>query len=126
MTSNQLMQLGDKLAKLRIAKRLKQSELAYEAGISERTLQRIEAGQVVKSDGLLNVISYLGRLEPLLTALGSPDFSPLELAKQQAKRPHGVEETSAQYKPSSKSRVRHSASKARTAHGDISWPEDQT
>ena len=57
MIHNNLLKLGDKIAKLRIARNLKQSELAYESGISERTLQRIEAGDVVKSDGLLKAIA---------------------------------------------------------------------
>ncbi|WP_366057962.1 helix-turn-helix transcriptional regulator, partial [Oceanicoccus sp.] len=41
---------------MRITKKLKQSELAYEAGVSERTLQRLEAGDIIKSDGLLKVV----------------------------------------------------------------------
>jgi transcriptional regulator with XRE-family HTH domain len=120
MIDTQLTQLGKKIARLRIDSNLKQSELAYESGISERTLQRIEAGEVVKSDGLLKVISHLGRLEQILTALDTPSFSPYELAKQKASA-----------KPA-KSRVRHSDkdlkknAPAIKPPANITWPEDQS
>jgi transcriptional regulator with XRE-family HTH domain len=112
MIENELTLLGNKIAKLRISKHLKQSELAYEAGISERTLQRIEAGDTVKSDGLFKVIRQLGRLDATLAAIDTPDFSPYKLAEN---------------KPSSgqKVRVRHSLNTAGTTTDKILWPEDQ-
>jgi transcriptional regulator with XRE-family HTH domain len=82
MIDKDLQQLGQNVAKLRVAKKLKQSELAYEAGISERTLQRIEAGEVVKSDGLLKVVRHLGRIEEFLSAVATAPFSPNQLARQ--------------------------------------------
>ena len=82
MIEKDLEQLGQNIAKLRIAKKLKQSELAYEAGVSKRTLQRIEAGEVVKTDGLLKVIHQLGRIDEFLSAIGTASFSPYQLATQ--------------------------------------------
>jgi transcriptional regulator with XRE-family HTH domain len=78
MPNSELIALGQRVAELRIARQLKQTELAYEAGVSHRTLQRLEAGEAVKSDGLLKVIKCLGRLENVLAALDSPTFSPYE------------------------------------------------
>ncbi len=120
MIDNNIKQLGQKVATLRIAKNLKQSELAYEAGVSERTLQRIEAGEVVKSDGLLKVIQQLGRLEELMTALDTVAFSPQNI----------VASTKAKYSANNKprkTRVRHSKeSNTRAANkAAIVWPEDQ-
>lgn len=115
MIKKELTTLGERITQLRIAKQLKQSELAYEAGISERTLQRIEAGEVVKSDGLLKVIAQLGKLEGMLNAIDTPGLSPFELAK----------------KPNSKAapkRVRRTKNKATTGASTtakIIWPEDQ-
>ena len=122
MINNDLKQLGQNVAALRIAKNLKQSELAYEAGVSECTLQRIEAGEVVKSDGLLKIITQLGRLDELLGALDTPQFSPSEIvASTRAKY-------SVDHKPR-KTRVRHNkqadsgtSTKSKAA---IVWPEDQ-
>ncbi len=86
MNSTELEQLGANIASLRIENGLKQSELAYETGIPERTLQRIEAGEVVKSDGLIKVITYLGRIDHVLNALSTPEISPYQLAKQAGKQ----------------------------------------
>ena len=119
MIDNDMKQLGENIAALRISKNLKQSELAYEAGVSARTLQRIEAGENVKSDGLLKVIRQLGRLDEVLAALDTPQFSPYEI----------VANTRAQYTTGNKprkSRVRHSKqSDATTNKASIVWPEDQ-
>ena len=79
MSGFDLKALGKKIAELRIARQLKQTELAYEAGVSHRTLQRLEAGEVVKSDGLLKVIKCLDRLEVMMAALDSSGFSPYEM-----------------------------------------------
>ena len=79
MSEFDLKELGKKIAELRIARQLKQTELAYEAGVSHRTLQRLEAGEVVKSDGLLKVIKCLDRLEVMMAALDSSGFSPYEM-----------------------------------------------
>ncbi|ARN75173.1 helix-turn-helix transcriptional regulator [Oceanicoccus sagamiensis] len=120
MINNDIKELGNKIAKLRIGKNLKQSELAYEAGVSERTLQRIEAGEIVKSDGLLKVIGQLGRLDDMLTALDTPSFSPYEI----------VASTKAKYSVDNKprkSRVRRSKQSNTSASNkaNIVWPEDQ-
>ncbi|MFK8021437.1 MAG: helix-turn-helix domain-containing protein [Pseudomonadales bacterium] len=113
MTENNLQRLGDHITRLRIAKNLKQSELAFEAGISERTLQRMEAGEAVKSDGLLKVIAYLGKLEELLGVIDTPDLSPYELASRPGKE-------------SKQSRQRVRSSKNSKPSSNIQWPEDQT
>jgi transcriptional regulator with XRE-family HTH domain len=85
MKNTDLATLGQKIARLRINKNLKQSELAYESGISERTLQRIEAGDIVKTDGLLNVLRQLNKLEEFLSVLNEPGLSPIAVAKQASK-----------------------------------------
>jgi len=78
MSTTELIPLGQRIAELRIARQLKQRELAYEAGVSHRTLQRLEAGEPIRSDGLLKVIRCLGRLDAVLAALASGSFSPYE------------------------------------------------
>lgn len=79
MIENDLTLLGARIAQLRFARRLKQSELAYEVGVSLRTLQRLEAGHIVRSDVLLKVIAGLGKLDSVMSALETAGFSPYEM-----------------------------------------------
>jgi transcriptional regulator with XRE-family HTH domain len=141
MIEKDLEQLGEKIAKLRIAKKLKQSELAYEAGVSKRTLQRIEAGEVVKTDGLLKVIRQLGRIEEFLSAIATASFSPYQLATQVKARNRRKHSKSTDYQTgflntyssekTPRERVRRSKSGKsgsviiRTAPQKLVWPEDQ-
>lgn len=143
MPNKELQQLGQRIAQLRIARQLKQTELAYEAGVSHRTLQRLEAGEPIKSDGLMQVIKCLGRLDATLAALESQGFSPYErlaeaglkvsqLRQQRpAAAPAGVPEPG---EAAHKRRVRRARSKsprvdtaADRTKGTVAvqWPEDQ-
>ena len=115
MLDTELIRLGDKIARLRLARNLKQAELAYEAGISQRTLQRIEAGEVVKSDGLLRVIAYLDRLEEMLLSLDTPSLSPYELATR----------SPASAVPTRRRRVKRKKAAPEPTLTNRVWPEDQ-
>ena len=139
MSTQDLEQLGQSIAALRIARNLKQAELAYEAGVSERTLQRIEAGEVVKSDGLVKVIRQLGRLDAFLSAVGTAPLSPNQLARQLGgakgrQRTSGRAATDAATRQagSPRKRVRHSKKTGETGRASrdvprtIVWPEDQS
>lgn len=142
MPNPELIVLGQRVAELRIARRFTQAELAYEAGVSHRTLQRLEAGEPVKSDGLLKVIKCLGRLDGILDALESTAFSPYEkLAEAGLKvsrlKPQRPAATPAAEQPPGrvlKRRVRRSRAEVAqpdaAAAGDnsvvkVQWPEDQ-
>jgi len=138
MIEKDLEQLGQNIARLRVAKRIKQSELAYEAGVSARTLQRIEAGEVVKTDGLLKVIRQLGRIDEFLSAVGTPSFSPSELARQlkNAKENTYANVSAHSYsdldqRAGRRTRVRDSEKNEKgkkvvlSAPQKIVWPEDQ-
>ncbi len=146
MIENDLQRLGNKITRLRLAKNLKQSDLAYEAGISERTLQRIEAGNVVKSDGLLRIITYLGRLEDMLSAIDTPSLSPYELVNMPTKgralkralsTGQFIDEVTEPNLPRARARAKKNSNAkqgkvvkrtvvALNTPGKIVWPEDQT
>ncbi len=142
MIKNNLQRLGNRITRLRIAKNLRQSELAYEAGISERTLQRMEAGEVVKSDGLLKVMAYLGKLDAMLGAIDIPSLSPYELASRPAKgkaqKSTGgfTDETTGSKSPRTRVRTAKNSNTrqgsvlkkapAPDTPGEILWPEDLT
>ena len=82
MIDSQLESLGHRIAQLRYQQQLKQVELAREAGVSLRTLQRLEAGDVVKTDVLLKVLKRLGRVDELLAVLAPAELSPYEQLEQ--------------------------------------------
>lgn len=84
--TEELKKLGTTIANLRVSRGLQQSELAYEAGVSERTLQRLEAGNVVKADGLVKLLVYLKVFEDVLNVLKAPQISPVNLARESQKR----------------------------------------
>ena len=145
MLNSELLALGEQIAELRIARRLKQTDLAYEAGVSHRTLQRLEAGEPIKSDGLIKVLKCLGRLDGVLAALSSSGFSPyeklaeagLKISQIKQQRPAAVRAGQSGVRPGTsapKRRVRRSrmaAAHADTSAGNavsavkVQWPEDQ-
>ncbi|MGD9874233.1 MAG: helix-turn-helix transcriptional regulator [Kiritimatiellia bacterium] len=80
-----LAELGQRLARRRIDMGLTQEELAREAGVSKRTLERMESGSTAQMKTVLRVLRVLdlmSRLESLLPERGP---SPMELLKQQGK-----------------------------------------
>lgn len=129
MIDKDLETLGYQLAQLRIGRQLKQTELAYEAGVSHRTLQRLEAGEVVRSDGLIKVIRCLARFDEVLVALGD-SASPYEMLANM-----GLSLSELQGAPDGgagtkgrKKRVRRSAEESSNApvkKAQVQWPEDQ-
>jgi len=52
-------EIGQKLERLRLSRNITQSQLAHEAGISERTLRRLEAGDNPTLDSLIRVLTAL-------------------------------------------------------------------
>ncbi len=81
-----LKELGDRLSRYRLNRNLTQDLLAKEAGVSKRTLIRIEGGQSVSIDNLIRVLraqNLLGNLDALVPA---PPASPIQQAKLHGKR----------------------------------------
>lgn len=77
-----LQELGARLARTRLERNLTQAQLATEAGISKRTLERIEAGAVAAQlSAFLRVCRALGLLERFDALIPEPAPSPIELLK---------------------------------------------
>jgi transcriptional regulator with XRE-family HTH domain len=70
--------LGRRIEALRLGRNLQQSELAREAGVSRRTITRLESGQSVSLDTLLRVMRALGLASRLDTLLPEPTVQPIE------------------------------------------------
>ena len=80
-----LTEMGDRLARLRLRRNQSQAQLAKEAGISKRTLERIEAGQSVQLTSLIRVLRALEVLNRLEAVLPAPEPSPRELVELRGK-----------------------------------------
>jgi transcriptional regulator with XRE-family HTH domain len=76
-----LHEIGDRLERRRLDAGLTQAQLAEEAGISKRTVERIEAGHSTDFVMLLRVLRVLQLLEALDQWISDLPQSPLVLLK---------------------------------------------
>jgi len=73
-----LATLGDRLARHRLDRNLTQAQLAGEAGVSKRTLLRLEAGESTQLTNLIRIIRALGLLGNLDAFVPPPTPSPID------------------------------------------------
>ena len=87
-----LREIGSRLAIARLAQNLTQAALGDEAGISKRTIERLESGEVAaRLSGLVRVCRALNLVDRLEALVPSPMVSPVEqlkLAGRRRKRCH--------------------------------------
>jgi transcriptional regulator with XRE-family HTH domain len=100
-----LAELGARLAQTRLNRNLSQDQLAVEAGISKRTLERLEAGHPAQIVNLVRVLRALDLVDRLDLLIPEPIPSPLAQLKL-------------------KGRKRERASRPRTKAGRTSWTWD--
>jgi transcriptional regulator with XRE-family HTH domain len=81
-----LQEIGDRLARLRLERNLKQADLAVEAGVSKRTVERMEAGGPTQLVNLVRVCRALGLLERLEMLVPEATVSPVAQLIQQGKK----------------------------------------
>jgi transcriptional regulator with XRE-family HTH domain len=94
MTDEALLRLvGERLAGLRLARNLTQQQLAEQAGLGLRTVQRLELGAAATQlSGFIRVCRVLGLVENLETFIPLPAVSPmaqLKLAGRKRQRATG-------------------------------------
>jgi transcriptional regulator with XRE-family HTH domain len=80
-----LQELGSRLAQYRLNLNLTQEALAREAGVSLRTLVRIETGEPSQTSNMLRVLRVLGLLGNLEALVPAPPVSPIEQLKMKGK-----------------------------------------
>lgn len=80
-----LANLGDRLARQRLTRNLTQDELAREAGVSKRTVIRLENGESSQMTNLIRVLRALELLNHLDSLVPLPLASPLEQLKSKRK-----------------------------------------
>jgi transcriptional regulator with XRE-family HTH domain len=77
-----LAELGGRLARIRLERNLTQGQLAEQAGVSKRTVERLEAGTVAtRLSGFIRVCRVLGVLERLDILVPEPMPSPVAQLK---------------------------------------------
>ncbi|HEX5674718.1 MAG TPA: helix-turn-helix transcriptional regulator [Azonexus sp.] len=80
-----LRELGERLARVRLERNLTQAGLAEQAGVSKRTVERMEAGGVTQLVNLVRVCRVLDLLERFEALIPEPVASPVAQLKQRGK-----------------------------------------
>lgn len=77
-----LAELGQRLARVRLSQGITQEQLADAAGVSKRTVQRLEDGTPAQLANLIRYLRALGRLDALDVMLPSDGPNPIDLLKR--------------------------------------------
>ena len=81
-----LREMGGRLARLRLGRNLTQAGLATEAGVSKRTVERMESGEVATQlSGFLRVCRALGLIEKFDALVPGPVIGPMDQLKLRGK-----------------------------------------
>lgn len=80
-----LRELGERLARVRLERNLTQAGLAEQAGVSKRTVERMEAGGVTQLVNLVRVCRALDLLERFEMLIPEPVASPVAQLKLRGK-----------------------------------------
>jgi len=88
ITDQALLKLiGERLARLRLAKNLTQQQLAERAGLGLRTVQRLEFGETATQlSGFVRVCRALGLVERFDALIPEQAASPIAQLKQQGRQ----------------------------------------
>ncbi|MBX3130172.1 MAG: helix-turn-helix transcriptional regulator [Polyangiaceae bacterium] len=78
--------LGERLARVRLERNLTQTELADQAGVSKRTVERLEGGGSTQLSSFIRICRALGLLERLEQLVPPPVPSPIEQLALRGKR----------------------------------------
>lgn len=84
-----LGELGKRLAETRLERNLQQTELAKRAGLSTRTLERIEAGYSVQLSNFIRLcraLNLAGHLETLVPEIPPSPMAQLKLQGRKRRR----------------------------------------
>ena len=82
-----LLELGERLARLRLDRNLTQAQLAAQAGVSKRTVERLENGGVATQlPGFIRVCRVLDVIERLDLFVPEPLPSPIEHLKLRGRK----------------------------------------
>ena len=81
-----LKELGSRIALYRLNRNLTQDALAKEAGVSTRTIHRVEHGHSTQASNLIRILRVLHLLGNFEALIPEPAISPIQQAKMWGKR----------------------------------------
>jgi transcriptional regulator with XRE-family HTH domain len=82
-----MSELGGRLAQARLIRNLTQAQLAEQAGVSKRSVERLESGSVATQlSGLIRVCRVLDLLERFDLLVPEPVLSPIEQLKLRGRK----------------------------------------
>ncbi len=95
-------QLGERIRRLRLNRNQDQARVAAKAGVSERALRSLEAGQGSKLITLIRVLKALEALDSLDALAPEPSVSPMAMLSrrqlpQRASRPRATKKPQAEH-----------------------------
>jgi transcriptional regulator with XRE-family HTH domain len=82
-----IAEIGARLAQRRIELDLTQAELAKQAGVGKRTVERLEAGGSTQLTNFVRILSKLDLLTEFMGAIPDVQPSPMELLRAKGKKP---------------------------------------
>jgi len=80
-TPEVLREVGARLKALRLQQNRRVRDLAADAGVSPRTIDRLEAGRNIGTENLVRVIRALGRLQAFEVLVPAPEVSPYDVER---------------------------------------------
>ncbi len=80
-----LAELGGRLARHRLELQLTQEMLAEQAGVSKRTVERVEAGATTQISTMIRILRVLGLMDRLETLVPETGPRPMDLLKLKGK-----------------------------------------
>ncbi len=80
-----LKEIGERLSRRRVELQFTQAELAKEAGVSKRTVERVEAGGSTQTATLIRLLRTLQWLEAFDAAIPAAVPRPMDLLKLKGK-----------------------------------------
>jgi len=81
-----LVELGERFSRSRLDRELTQADVAEQAGISKRTVERIEAGGSAQLSSIIRLLRVLDLLPNLERLLPEVEPSPMDLLKRKGKQ----------------------------------------
>lgn len=91
--------IGERISRQRLERNLTQAELATQAGVSKRTIERLEAGESTQLSNFLRILRALHLLDGidiLLPELPPSPIDQLKLKGRQRQRASSARETESQ------------------------------
>jgi transcriptional regulator with XRE-family HTH domain len=81
-----LKEIGERITRYRLNQNKTQAALAQEAGVSHRTMVRVEHGHSIQASNLIRILRALKLVENLDGLIPEPVASPVQQLKMQGKQ----------------------------------------